>query len=389
MKVLYNLLLIYIFISMVIEFSTKYRRVSFCMNLFLLTAISGSIYEKVGLGGDYDNYRYYFQSLKVGGDYNQEIGFTYLNLIVKQFTNKFSIAFLVFMLIINFNILYLVYKYSKNIELSLVLYVVVCGFSTSTNIIRQFIAASIYFYSIKYILDAAINCLIILVDVLNPHTTTNIIRQFIAASIYFYSIKYILDRKYKNYILISIIAISFHKTVIFPIVVSLVIKKFNDILNEKYLLYIILLNSLFIIEPIIRSIAFRLLENGYESGAFNYGSNILHYVVQLAFILFYILNMKYIKRDKKLKFFVNMATISLAFTLLSRNNVLYARIASFFNLFHIISVPNIIIVNENYKEKSLFLYCILIGILIYYSLLIVPSFNDSVGNYIIEYFTRY
>lgn len=349
MKVLYNLLLIYIFISMVIEFSTKYRRVSFCMNLFLLTAISGSIYEKVGLGGDYDNYRYYFQSLKVGGDYNQEIGFTYLNLIVKQFTNKFSIAFLVFMLIINFNILYLVYKYSKNIELSLVLYVVVCGFSTSTNIIRQFIAASIYFYSIKYI----------------------------------------LDRKYKNYILISIIAISFHKTVIFPIVVSLVIKKFNDILNEKYLLYIILLNSLFIIEPIIRSIAFRLLENGYESGAFNYGSNILHYVVQLAFILFYILNMKYIKRDKKLKFFVNMATISLAFTLLSRNNVLYARIASFFNLFHIISVPNIIIVNENYKEKSLFLYCILIGILIYYSLLIVPSFNDSVGNYIIEYFTRY
>ena len=55
-----GLLIFYLVFNFIIEFSVKFRNGSFCIYLFLLTIITGSVYEEVGLGGDYDNYRNIF-----------------------------------------------------------------------------------------------------------------------------------------------------------------------------------------------------------------------------------------------------------------------------------------------------------------------------------------
>ena len=64
--------------------------------------------------------------------------------------------------------------------------------------------------------------------------------------------------------------------------------------------------------------------------------------------------------------------------------VLYSRLASYFNIFHIIATVNVMSEIENKKERRLLYYCILVGLLVYYILLTRKSF--TMESYIIDYF---
>ena len=115
MEILVNLLLIYLFLNILFKLSTQNKKISFYINTFILTIITGTLYEKIGGGGDYDNYRNGFNSINTSNVPDKELGFYYLNLFIKRFTDEYSIAFFIFILIINFLILKIIYKYSKNI----------------------------------------------------------------------------------------------------------------------------------------------------------------------------------------------------------------------------------------------------------------------------------
>ena len=328
METLIGLLILYLTLGSILNWNIKNKKISFCLNLLLLSIITGSFYEKIGGGGDYDNYRNIFNSISLENLPDKEIVFYYLNLLIKYFTDNFSIAFLCFMVIINFFILSFIYKYSKNIDMSLLMYVIMGGYITSANITRQFIAIAIVTYSISYL----------------------------------------IQKKYLTYIIFSIIAYSFHTTALAPILINFLINIFNEKIYKNYIIYFISINFVTIVEPLIRKIGIDIFYGNYEDGFFNYGSNILHYIVQLAFIGFYIVNLKKIE-CKNIKLFINLATVSSMFTLMSRNMVLYARFASYFNIFHVVAVVNIIFYNRNIKEKRLFYYLIFIGLLAYYVLL--------------------
>ena len=127
MKLLIDWLIIYLFISMWLNLSKRFKIITFFINFVVFSGIIGSVYEKVNGGGDYDNYRYMFQGISFDVVPEDEFGFYYLNAVIKLFTQDFAIAFLIFMIIINFFILLFIYKYSSNIELSLLLYITVGG----------------------------------------------------------------------------------------------------------------------------------------------------------------------------------------------------------------------------------------------------------------------
>ncbi|MDU4892491.1 MAG: EpsG family protein [Clostridium sp.] len=348
MVLLVNILIVYLITSMIFKISLKHKKISFYVNFIILTLITGSVYERIGGGGDYDNYRNIFQYMKIGSELpDKEVVFYYLNMMIKIFTDNFYIAFLIFMAIVNYFVLKIIYKYSENVEASILIYVIVGGYTIATNIVRQFLAAAIYFYSLKYL----------------------------------------LDKKYIRYILINVVALGFHSTVALPVVLSIVVFICNDKLNRHLFLYIVMINLLIVIEPIIMSIGTEFVSDAYKEGSFNYGSSILHYIVQLAFCIFYYLNKKYITSFKD-KFFVNMSIFSLGFTLISSRMVLYARLASYFNLFHSIATVNVLLANNNVKEKRVLAYFISLGIAIYYLLLIKPGLNQWY-NYIIDFITIY
>ena len=344
MEILVNLLLIYIFISMFIDACKRYKKVTFYINVFILSIITGTLYELPGNGGDYDSYRNMFNAMQEFILPDKEIGFYIINFIVKQFSNEYAVAFYIFILIVNFLIVKMIYKYSYNIELSLMIYVIVAGYITSTNILRQYVAIAIYFYGVKYL----------------------------------------IEKKYFIYIFMCLLAFQFHVTSIIAAVITPLVIIFNEKISKHYLLYFILINSLIVLEPVIRNIGLQAMGNGYDDGTFFYGSSILHYVVQVAFVAIYWLSIKNIS-DNKTKIFINLATVSSTFTLMSNNMVLYARIASFFNIFHTIALANIIIVYKNNKERRVVYYLIAVGLAIYYFLLTTKSFNME--SYIIDYFS--
>ena len=163
---------------------------------------------------------------------------------------------------------------------------------------------------------------------------------------------------------------------IIPWVLTVVIKILSDKISKKYLLYFFIVNSLYIFEPIFRKYGLEMMGNGYENGSFFYASNWLHYIVQVAFCLFYFININKVK-DPKTRFFINMATLSSLFTLLSRNIVLYARLAYYFNVFHCLAISNVLLENNNKKEKRLIYYLIFLSLGVYYLLLTTKAFVQS------------
>lgn len=343
MEILVSLLLVYLIFTNLFKFSKNHRKISFYINLFLLTASTGTVYEKIGGGGDYDNYRNMFNNISSSNIPDKELGFYYLNLFIKNFTNEYSFAFFIFIFIINFFILSIIYKYSKNIEFSLLMYVIMGGYITSTNITRQYIALAIYVFSIQYL----------------------------------------IDKKYLKYLILGFISFQFHTTAIVIVLLSLVIRLLNEQISKNYFIYVILINMIIFIEPSIRQIGVDLFYEGYESGRFFYGSNILHYIVQLAFILLYMIMIKKLKNNET-KIFINLATLASAFILLSRNMVLYARFASYFSIFHVLATVNVMSEIKSKEEYRLLYYCICVGLGVYYIMLTSKSF--TLESHIIDYF---
>lgn len=343
MEILFGILIIYLLISMIFRISTKFRKSSFILNTCILSIITGSVYEKIGGGGDYDNYRNIFNTLSINNKPEKEFGFYYLNLIIKIFTDDFQMAFLFYMFIINLFIILFIYKYSKNIEFSLLIYVIMGGYITSTNIMRQYIAISIYIFSIKFL----------------------------------------IEKKYLLYLFLSLIAVSFHTTAMIAIPITIIVYIFSEKISKRYLLFFVVINSIIVIEPIIRNLGIQLFYESYENGVFSYGSNLLHYLVQVSICAFYYLNLRIIK-DNNDKLFINLASITSAFTLLSKNMVLYARFGEYFDTFNIIAITTVLSSINNKKEKRIFYYFVFLGLTIYYLLLTRKGFVFE--NTIIDYF---
>lgn len=217
-------------------------------------------------------------------------------------------------------------------------------------------------------------------------TSFNLVRQYVAMAIVFASVKFIIEKKLYHFISVIIIASFFHSTSLFFFPFYwLARKKMPDI---YYFLGFVLSIVLSIFTPVIIniiSIVFPRLSYYSEYSLEGASANFAFILTIITFICARFLYKKLITIDKNTNFYLNFVFYASCFSILSRNNIIFFRISSYFYIFIILLLP-IIYRSLSKSWKFLFLfYTIPSSIMYMYYLLI----NNNAGVYPYELSVSY
>ncbi|MBI5997587.1 EpsG family protein [Clostridium perfringens] len=321
-------LLVLLIIALISSLKIGNQKTKSIVQVFILSVVCGLRYQET-LGSDFSAYKIIFENSIY--QVNSEFSYWLINYIVRSLTNNFNILLLLIAFIINGCVVWIVNKYSKMPNLSIIIYFVWGEYFTSFNISRQFIAISLYWISIHYL----------------------------------------LSKKNKKALALNILAITFHKSSIIIIIITYFIIFISKNINKRSLIFILLIiNFTYFLEPSIRNIVCKFIYGKYITSNFEYGTSFMLYIFELVFIVFIILNLDYdFKRYNNFeKFLITMIIPSFLFVILSMRMVLYARLAIYFCLYKIILITNLIIYKDNKKVKILILYIFIIAIILYFYL---------------------
>jgi len=305
--------------------------------LFLFVILS---YRTVGT--DVPAYKIYFDSINFYSlDYSlYEKGYFLLNKIIRMFTNDFQYVLIFSSIITLFPIFFTIKKYSINPALSLFYFVSLYFYFNSFNLIRQYIVVSWLFFSIKFIFERKLFPFILIVSCAS---------FFHITALFFIPFYWIVRMKFSSfsYLVISIISLIFTFITPFLIrVISKIIPKFN------------------------------YYENYNIQGA---SANFTIILTILIFLLGYYVKNN-VKSDKNIfNIYLNFIFFSFCLTLLSINNIMFFRLASYFYIFIILFLP-ILLFELNSKVKP-FAYFSSSIILIIYCIKLIKSNNGGIYPY--------
>jgi hypothetical protein len=289
-------------------------KLMFYLNFVILVLFAGLRSSSVGT--DTSNYELIFSNKNSIYDFfsnaNYEYSFYSLNWLVKQFTSDFNTLLIAIALIVVFSYQKVIYKYSNNYWLS------------------NFVYITLGFYSFFF----------------------NGVRQGMACALVFLALSFLLERNFKKYLLLIILAASFHKTAILLLPLYFL---FNvDKLKGKgtYIFVIGLLSSL------VMSFAIDIMSNidaryTYYGKSEHTGGELIVSFITILGALFYILRNK-IKLYKKeydlmLVIYLFGVMISVVSTLLKLDPSGILRFNQYFIHTAIIIIP---ILYSNIKLKT-------------------------------------
>ena len=280
--------------------------------------ISGIRY---GVGTDYF-YRYVTDIQKINLNIpvpDMELGFKLLIKLCLLFSKNYNLFFFITSVIANCIIFYNIKKDSNNKVLSILIYFIAGFFFQSMNMIRQFIAISLIFSSYKWILNFSKKNLIFLV-------------------------------------ICSIVAFSIHTSSIIAIFILLCLKfikkPFNYLtLTITIVLLILLSNPIYhLTKLIVSNTRFNVyLVGAYAHGDVSYLNLILNLLIYM--YMYFIYSKSKIKNTKLAIFYLNCQSITTLLFALTSNHVLFSRIAYYFSIFQILSIPYFISYFDSYKIK--------------------------------------
>lgn len=312
-------------------------------NKFLVLAALATLVTVSGLRaniGDTYFYRYAYDFNDFTWDYilsEKDIGFGLVQMLLKNYVSEdsqvliFTTAF-----ITNTLIVYILYNYSRMIEISLFIYITGGLFLVSMNGIRQVLAASIAFIAIKYLING------------------NMIRYF----------------------LVVVLASLFHQS-------ALILLPFYFLVRakawSKATLGLIIISVVIVIGyDQFSSLLFAAIEDtqyGHYKDFSEGGANIIRVVVSSIPIIF-----AYLGRDKLREimpfsdYIVNMSLVGLLFMVISTQNWIFARFSIYFELYQLILISWVIKLFRQRDEKFMY-YSILICYIAYYYYESVISLN--------------
>lgn len=313
--------------------------------IVLLLSLLGGL-RSINIGTDVTVYgKRWFDIAYTSSSFNEyiniinttDIGYLFTNYIISRFTNNINIFLFIHQLICNTLVIYTLYRYKEK-----------CPFWLST---------------LCYI------CLFYC-------RTFNILRQAIALSVIFYSIKYLIENKYIKYIISCIIASLFHFTAIFGIIL-LPLKKICESKSKFKNLYLFLIILITIsISISIKSVIIFLYKNGIvNERIYNYlfeyvneNGNIFNIetVFKTIFLCLVIVFSKKLQSKDTTNTFLIM-TLIIEFLLFQiRNQIMYAdRIAFYFSYLTMLTLPQL---SKTIKipKKRLLIYLIISLLLILY-----------------------
>lgn len=230
-----------------------------------------------------------------------------------------------------------------------------CNYNLYIFIISFFSLIGFYFFIKKYSNNYLMSVFLFIVTNIYIYLFCTI-RQTIAISILLFSIQYVLSNKKIKFVLLVLLAASFHKTALIFMIVYLL--KWFDInkIGIKKLVVIYLIIFIFR-QPIVT-----LFINVFYSSYNNYiisgsGYFLLLILVSLAVFIYYFINKKKLYNDE-LKLFYNIYLFSILFQILATSQGYINRITLYFMIPIIVLLPNIIPKNKFGKYTMYLVYII-------------------------------
>jgi transmembrane protein EpsG len=255
----------------------------------------------------------------------KDMGFGVLQKILKMYSNNPQILIFTTALITNVLIVLVLYKYSKMLELSLYVYITGGLFLVSMNGIRQVLAAAIIFAATKFLIEG----------------------------------------NWKKYILIILLASTFHQSALILIPIYFLVR-FKAWSKATFML---------IFTSVVVTIVFdqfsALLFSGIKDTQYGHyesftegGANVLRVAVNAAPLVIAFWGREKLREIMpKSDFIVNMSIIGVVFMIISTQNWIFARFSIFFSLYQLILISWIVKLFR--KQDEWFVYY---GILICYGI---------------------
>jgi len=190
----------------------------------------------------------------------------------------------------------------------------------------------------------------IFIGLLFFYTSMNTIRQYMAISVILLGFKFVKNKKIIPYLITILIAYLFHSSALVGLLIY-------PIYNTKYThLRVIIIFAIAIVANVFVSDIINYIYN--LLGRINYydsrvgQENIANMIYMIIYFIMFLFSLFEIKKNKedysKKSFYLYVFVMSSAFSLIAMNMNVLARVTTYFNVFSIICLPNII--EDNIKK---------------------------------------
>lgn len=216
--------------------------------------------------------------------------------------------------------------------------------------------------------------------------STNILKQWMAMTLLFYSLKYVQKDKYFRFILLGIIALGFHPISILFVALLIIAKKFIKPNKNHYRLMIIIgiiaLILFLLIPRVLKYIPYINSEqflnyfsgdiSGYSATMYGKLSTISYLICYLPLIYIVVhYSNDLIKNNSDNRLYINMLLLSMPFIILILRQRYIFRVAIFLNLpivYLLPMIPNCVKSSENKKYMIILLSSIVLIFFICYTI---------------------
>ena len=265
-----------------------------------------------------------------------EEGYVLLNKIISIIFNNEQALIIITSLLCTGLIFLFVYKYSVNTVFSIYLYI------------------SLFYYFASF----------------------NIIRQYLAIGIILLAYKFILERKFFKYLLLILLAASFHQLALLLLPIYFL---YGMKLNKRNVL-LLTLGSIILIygfEKIIQ-LAFRIFPTyqGYVDTNLFEGGGLLTSLISFSVLAFGL----YIKitnniKEKEFDFLLVLVFLSFIVALLSMQASIFNRVGYYLNIFYITFIPLAVSKVREVKLKTIYVYIVFCFTFLYFIVRLIEGWH--------------
>lgn len=343
MQIYYFMIVITYFLALIVRIiKDNYNKYISYIFLILLISIIVIISGLRSRGGDTYFYIHTYKGLvdgSISAEFDKDALFTLLNLILIQISTNPQILIFTTSLITHTCNLFILNKYNSLFELEVFMY----------------ITSGYYF------------------------TTTNGIRQSLAAALIFMCIKYLINKNLLKYTLFILLISMLHASVLIMIPVYFIVHQKEW---SKKIAFLLILSVISLLAyNLLEGVLFSLLKNtqyGHYSEFQEGGSSFIRTIINAVPVV-----LAFIKRDilsQKLKnsnIFVNFSIINLIFVAFGMANWIFNRFSIYFQLYNMILLPFIIRDCFPKRERRIIYFLFIVGYFIFFFREQVIGFSEA------------
>lgn len=221
-----------------------------------------------------------------------------------------------------------------------------------------------YFFIKKYSKNYLISVILFIVLGLYSYNFF-VIRQTIAMSIALFGIKYVEEKKFPEFLVITVIAALFHKTIILFLLIYFI---GNKKIDKKYLLqWLAVFGIMLLIKDFVINQIYKFMYSNYigRYGNSNGYERLILFTTILMVATYMYSKMKSPLENNIIMITYNMLLLTILFQIIATSQPIVARIANDFAYGIILLIPNLIENVEDKKNKKILQIGLICGTILY------------------------